>query len=74
MFTLFKALRDLKVAVWNSNSTDDLIDNAMYVNFSYVLLGMLYILSFFFNKLYILSLFGFGTESFFLLFFFVCCD
>ena len=39
MFTLLEGLRDLKVAVWNSNtlSTDDFIGNATYVNFSCLL-------------------------------------
>lgn len=34
MFTLLEGLRDLKVAVWNSNtlSTDDFIGNATYVS------------------------------------------
>lgn len=38
MFTMLEGLRDLKVAVWNSNtlSTDDLIGNATYVLFSCV--------------------------------------
>lgn len=38
MFTLLEGLRDLKVAVWNSNtlSTDDFIGNATYVDFSHV--------------------------------------
>lgn len=35
MFTLLEGLRDLKVAVWNSNtlSTDDFIGNGTYVIF-----------------------------------------
>ena len=39
MFTLLEGLRDLKVAVWNSNtlSTDDFIGNATYVDFSFLL-------------------------------------
>jgi len=34
IFTLIEGLRDLKVAVWNSNtlSTDDFIGNATYVS------------------------------------------
>lgn len=35
MFTMLEGLRDIKVAVWNSNtlSTDDFIGNATYVIF-----------------------------------------
>lgn len=35
MFTMLEGLRDLKVAVWNSNSLspDDFIGNATYVDF-----------------------------------------
>lgn len=42
MFTLLEGLRDIKVAVWNSNtlSTDDFIGNATYVT-SYDCLFML---------------------------------
>lgn len=38
MFTMLEGLRDLKVAVWNSNSLspDDFIGNATYVDFLHV--------------------------------------